>query len=74
MLANASKNASGWPLGMRVDAAASVAQVRPAGARVDLVRLAVAADDHLVRLLLVPLQRALGAVDLDEQVVLAAVA
>ncbi len=43
-------------------------------ARVDRVRLAVAADDHLVRLFLVPLERALRAVDLDQQVVLAAVA
>src|SRR5207244_8140972 len=37
------------------------------------VRLAVDAHQHLVRLLLVPLQRALGAVDLDPQVVFAAV-
>src|SRR5207245_2609233 len=41
------------------------AEVRPAGARVQPVRLAVDADQHLVRLLLVPLDRCLGPVDLD---------
>ena len=50
------------------------AQIRPAGRVYRLVRLAVHADEHLVRLFLMPLQRALGAVDLDEHVVLAAVA
>ena len=38
------------------------------------MRLAVAADEHLVRLFLMPFERALRAVDFDEQVVLAAVA
>ena len=59
---------------MRVLIAGRLAEVRAAGARVDLVRLAVDADDHLVRLFLMPFERALRAVDLDPDVVLAAVA
>src|SRR5215510_7683882 len=47
------------------------AEVRPAGAGVQPVRLAVDANQHLVRLLLVPLDRGLRAVDLDPQVVFA---
>src|SRR5207248_11772476 len=49
-------------------------ELRPAVAGVDLVRLAVLAHDELVRVLLVPLDRLLRPVDLDEDVVLAAVA
>src|SRR5258708_36026752 len=38
-------------------------------ARIDLMRLAVGADEHFVRLLLMPFQRGLGAVHLDPNVV-----
>ena len=75
MLAKASKKASGWPDGSRHAARARVVRERGVGiAGVESVRLAVVADEHLVRLLLVPLEAAERAVDLDAQVVLPAVA
>src|SRR5438477_218103 len=47
-----------------------IPKVRTAVARVNLVRLAILPHHHLVRVLLPPFQRGLGAVHLDEDVVL----
>ena len=65
----------GWPLGRRQAALPGVVHERGVRvARVERVRLAVAAEPHLVRLFLMPFERALRAVDFDPQIVLAAVA
>src|SRR5579875_3431578 len=50
-------------------AAGQIAQVRSAGAGVHLIRLAIAAQQHLVRLFLMPFQCPLGAVNLDPEIV-----
>src|SRR5579863_2546807 len=64
----------GMPSGEPAGGFARVIQVRCIGiASVQRVRLAVTANDHDVRFLLPPGDRALCAVNLDEQVVLAAV-
>src|SRR6185437_880755 len=47
-------------------------EVRPAGAGVNLVWFAVGAEEHFVRLFLMPFERAFGAVDLDPCFILAA--
>src|SRR5579883_500436 len=63
----------GMPAGNARRAAGQIAQIRSAGARVNLVRLAVNAQQHLVWLLLVPFESPLGAVDFDPQIIFTAV-